>query len=379
MKKYILLLSILVLLLSCSQNKKFKIIGIIINAQNKTLIFEHNELLKTTIIDSVILDSDGSFSFKAPIPEFPDFYRLRIADKTIDIAVDSCKEIKIKGDFNNFSTGYIVEGSKTNTDILKLRASLSAIQSKANAISVDLSSEERNKRLKEIEADIENHKAMAINLILQNPSSSAAYFAIYQKINNSYLFSPYIKADKPYFAAVATAYNTFMPTYIRSKNLYSLVIDAMKSDRKERSSALLREIAANSSTGYIEISLHDAKGNVRKLSEQEGKVVLIDFSSTDMRDNAQYTFELRDLYYKYKHRGFEIYQISLDNSKLKWKESTANSPWICVRDEQGAATHYISSYNIQSIPTIFLMNKKGVIVARESNFKAIDEIISKLL
>jgi len=379
MNKNILLLSALIFLFSCNQSNKFKVEGTVANSENEYIVLEQNGLLQTTVIDSVKLDSDGSFRFKAARPEYPDFYRLRIGSKVIDFAVDSCEHLKIKADLADFSTGYTIEGSQTSSDILKLRTSLSAIQAKVNSLTDELSADTRNARLTEIEADIETHKAMARKLILQNPRSSTAYFAIYQKINNSYLFSPYVKADKPYCAAVATAYNAFMPDYIRSKNLYALVMDAIKTERKAQNDAAWREIVANSSTGYIDIVLNDRTGAVRKLSELEGKVILIDFSAYEMENNIAYTFELRELHNKYKNRGFEIYQISLDRSKLLWEESSVNIPWISVRDENGPNTSYIASYNVQTLPTMFLMDKKGVIVSRANDFKTIEAEIGKLL
>jgi len=379
MRKSILLFFVAFLLFSCNQNSKFKVDGTITNLNKQYIILEYNGLLGATVIDSVKPDSEGNFSFKAPRPEYPDFYRLRIGTKLLDFAVDSCEHITIKADYNNFSTNYSFEGSQTNNDILKLRTSLAAIQAKVNTLTDELSADARNARLTEIEADIEAHKAMARKMILQNPLSSAAYFAIYQKINNSYLFSPYVKADKPYSAAVATAYNTFMPEYIRSKNLYALVMDAIKTERKAQNDAVWREMVANSSTGYIDIALNDRTGAVRKLSELEGKVILIDFSASEMENYVAYTFELRELHNKYKNRGFEIYQISLDRSKLIWEEASANLPWISVRDENGPNTSYIQSYNVQSIPTMFLMNKKGVIVTRANDFKTVEAEIGKLL
>lgn len=379
MRKYILLLAVLVFLFSCNQSTKFKVEGVVADSESQYIVLEQNGLLATTLIDSVKLDSDGNFRFKAPRPEYPDFYRLRIGTKVIDFAVDSCERITIKANLTNFSTGYSIEGSQTSSDILKLRTSLSAIQAKVNTLNVDLSADARNVRLTEIEADIETHKTMARQLILQNPRSSAAYFAIYQKINNTYLFSPYVKADKPYCAAVATSYNAFMPDYIRSKNLYALVMDAIKTERKAQNDAAWREIVDNSSTGYIDIVLKDRTGAERKLSELEGKLVLIDFSASEMENNVAYTFELRELYNKYKSRGFEIYQISLDRSKLLWEDASANVPWISVRDENGPNTSYIASYNVQSIPTLFLMDKKGVIVSRANDFKTIEAEIAKLL
>jgi len=376
--KYLFFL-LLPAIVGCSQQGKFKIEGEVTDAEGKMLYIEQTGLLKTVALDSVKLKADGAYKFKLASPEYPEFYRLRVEDKVINFAIDSTEHLVIKAAFKNFATGYSVEGSEMNLQIKELRQSLSFIQAKANKLTPQLSASERNALLADVEADIEKHKEMARKIILTNPRSSAAYFAIYQKIGNTYLFSPYVKADKPYCAAVATAYNAFMPDYIRTKNLYGLVMDSIKAERKAKDSQAWREVLDNASAGYIDIELPDRSGNVRKLSELEGKVVLIDFSAYQMEKSVQYTFELRELYNKYSGRGFEIYQVSLDRSKLLWEESVANIPWVCVRDENGPESVAVSTYNVQSAPTVFLMNRKGEIIARNPDFSTLDASIAKLL
>lgn len=379
MKIKYLLFILLPAFVGCSQQGKFKIEGEVTDAEGKMLYIEQTGLLKTVALDSVKLKADGAYKFKLASPEYPEFYRLRVEDKVINFAIDSTEHLVIKAAFKNFATGYSVEGSEMNLQIKELRQSLSFIQAKANKLTPQLSASERNALLADVEADIEKHKEMARKIILTNPRSSAAYFAIYQKIGNTYLFSPYVKADKPYCAAVATAYNAFMPDYIRTKNLYGLVMDAIKAERKAKDSQAWREVLDNASAGYIDIELPDRSGNVRKLSELEGKVVLIDFSAYQMEKSVQYTFELRELYNKYSGRGFEIYQVSFDRSKLLWEESVANIPWVCVRDENGPESVAVSTYNVQSAPTVFLMNRKGEIIARNPDFSTLDASIAKLL
>ena len=379
MNKYLIAGIALFGLVACNSADQFKIAGTVENAAKETMYLEHIGLLKTDLLDSVVLSKDGEFKFKAPRPEYPDFYRLRIGAKTIDFAVDSCETITVKADAKSFASSYQLEGSQTSNDIQQLRKSVSDIQRKVNSITPEMSAAERNAKIAEITADIEKHKVMARQLILQNPRSAAAYFAIYQKVNNAYIFSPYVKEDKPYCAAVATSYNTFMPDYDRSKNLYGLVMDAIQTERKERANQEWAEIINNASAGYIDIELNDKNNKQRKLSELEGKVVLIDFSSYEMENSVQYTFELRELYNKYSGRGFEIFQISLDRSKLLWEESVANLPWVCVRDENGPNTTFVSSYNVRAIPTIFLMNRQGDIIGRDLSFEELNAKIAKLL
>lgn len=379
MKKALIVLLILAGLVSCKQNNRFSVSGTVKNAEGKMLYIEHTGLLKTTVLDSVKLNKNGAFKFKSARPAYPDFYRLRLNEKIISFAVDSCEDITIEAKANNFASEYILTGSKTSNEIQKLRKPVMSIQLKINSLTPELGFEERNTKIAEIEKDIEAHKKMARNLILQNPRSSAAYFAIYQKINDTFLFSPYIKTDKPYFAAVATAYNAFMPEYERSKNLYILVMDAIKTEREAKEKDAWNKILEKIGKGYIDISLKNNKNAIRKLSDLEGKVILIDFSTYENKESAKYTLALRELYNKYHSRGFEIYQISLDQDKLFWEQSVKNIPWICVRDDDGPNTTYATSYNISSIPTMFLMNKQGIIIARNLLFEDLKAEIEKNL
>jgi len=75
------------------------------------------------------------------------------------------------------------------------------------------------------------------------------------------------------------------------------------------------------------------------------------------------------LYNKYQAKGLEIYQVSLDRSILLWKNSTESIPWICVRDENGPNSKVVASYNIQKIPTLFLLNRKGSLDGRNYDLK----------
>lgn len=378
MKKLVALVLSVFLITSCHNSDRFKVSGVVKSAEGYTLYIEHTGLVNTEILDSVKIKSDGSFAFKAPRPEYPDFYRLRLDGQTIIFAIDSCESIEIQSSANKFATDYTTSGSEANTDIEKLRKSVLNIQTKAGKITINTPADERNAQFAVIEKDINAHKELAKKIILKNPRSTAAYFAIYQKVNNTFLFSPYIKEDKPFYAAVATSYNVFMPEYERTKNLYNLVVDAINSERKKSVQNAWKNVMADA-PGYIDITMNDSKGNPHTLSDLEGKVILLDFSAYEMEQSVEYTFALRELYNKYHSKGFEIYQVSLDRSKILWSNSTENIPWISVRDEDGANALSVKNYNVTSVPTTFLINRKGDITGKNIDFKSLDKEISKNL
>jgi len=379
MKKSLFFVLILITIVSCKQNSKFHLSGKISDAKGKMLYIEHSGLLKTVVLDSTKLDADGEFSFKSACPEYPDFYRLRLNDKVITFAVDSCENITITARDKNFATEYQITGSEQSKQIQTLRQSIMNIQEKANTLNPNMGADAKNAKIAEIEKDIENHKDLAKKLILQNPRSTAAYFALYQQVNNTYLFSPYVQSDAPFCKAVATAYNAFMPEYNRTKNLYNLVLDAIRTERTAKNKEAWNEVLEKQGKGYIDIELNDSKGVAHKLSSLEGKVVLIDFSAYESDQSVDYTFALRDLYNKYHSRGFEIYQISLDDNKQLWEQSIANIPWTCVRDENGSNGQIIRTYNIDTAPTTFLMSRKGTILARSLGFQELSKAIEKNL
>ena len=85
------------LIASCDNTPKIQVSGAIGQAADSLLIFENMALAGPTIIDSLRLDADGEFAFKAPAPEgSPEFYRLRIGNQIINIAVDSTENITVK-------------------------------------------------------------------------------------------------------------------------------------------------------------------------------------------------------------------------------------------------------------------------------------------
>lgn len=378
MKKIVLLLTVSILV-ACNSSEKFRIEGTVDGAAGEMIYLEHTGLLKSTVIDSVEIKRDNTFKFKSKRPEYPDFYKIKVGKKQISFAIDSTETIEISTSLEKFSNDYKISGSDANKDIQILRNSVLKLQNKANQLKQNMSQEEQDAFYEEFAKLVEEHKNLARPIILKNPLSTAAYFAIFQKVSDVYIFSPYVKEDRSYCAAVATSYHTYMPDYERSKNLYAIVMEAIKSERDTKQQADWKKLMEENAIGYIDVELPDIKGNLRKLSNLSGKVILLDFSAFEAKESVQYTFALRDLHNKYKSKGFEIYQVSLDRNKILWEDAVENLPWICVRDENGPNTRFVNLYNLSTIPTYFLINKKGDIIGKNIDFQALDKEISKAL
>lgn len=368
---------------ACDSEPKFKVEGQVTDAEGKTLYLEASALEGIMPLDSIKLKADGEYAFKYSRPESPEFYRLRVDDKVINFSIDSTETVRINAPYANFATAYTVEGSDNSMKIKELTLKQAELQNAVNAltkamqghsIGVDVFEDSLSTLLKDYKDDVK------LNYIFAAPNTAAAYFALFQKLNNYLIFDPMnSKDDVKCFAAVATSLNNFYPHAVRSKNLYNIVIKGMKNTRTPQQATL--ELPADKvvETGIIEINLRDMKGNTHKLSELKGKVVILDFTIYQSAVSATHNYMLRDLYDKYAAQGLEIYQVSLDADEHYWKTTADNLPWICVRDANGIYSSVAVAYNVQSVPSLFLINRNCELSARGETLKDLDAAVKDLL
>ena len=225
---------------ACSSGPEFEVNGDISGADGKMLYLEASGLEGIAALDSVKLKAEGAFSFKQPRPESPEFYRLRVDDKVINFSVDSIETIQIKAPYVDFSTAYTVEGSDNSNKIKELTLKQINLQKndqlnalRANKLGHDTFEENLATLLKNYKEDVK------VNYIFAAPNTSAAYFALFQKLNDYLIFDPLNnKEDVKCFAAVATSLNNAYPNAVRSKNLYNIVIKGMKNTRQPQSKSL---------------------------------------------------------------------------------------------------------------------------------------------
>lgn len=369
---------------SCS-GEKFKVSGNITEAKDSTLYFENMSLNGPVAVDSIKLGADGSFTFEGETKGNPEFYRLRIDRQIINIGVDSTENISVKASYPTMSTDYHVEGSEQCAKIKQLATMQMQLQIAVNAITQN-PNVTYQKEADSIQTVIEAYKNIVKNdFIFKEPKATSSYFALFQtfSVNGKpmLIFDPRSKkSDVQVFAAVATSWDTFYPGSERGQNLHNIAIEGMKNVRIIQAGQNQTIDASKVvDAGVIEIALPDNKGNIRKLTALKGKVVLLDFHVFESKGSAQRIMKLRELYNKYSRQGLEIYQVSLDPDEHFWKESVAALPWVCVRDEEAMSSVNAAHYNVQSVPTFFLIDKNNVLQKRDSQIRDIDKEIKSML
>ena len=350
MKIRLYILPLVVLLLASCGKQQFRVSGTITDAGGDTLWLEQMALPKTVIIDSVVLPASGKFAFKAPRPEYPDLYRLRVGKAVLVMAVDSLDKITVKSD-KAFREANI-EGSEKTLAIQALRQSLR-------------------------EASPEDHKAFAIKQIMAEPKSMVAYYALFQQKAGLPVFDLFNKEDRKFYQAVATSFNTWMPSYYRSKLLHDQVIEVLNSERRAQNAAVMQAFIEESENAFLDITLPDEDGIEQSLSQYKGKVIVLDFASIMMDRYKGYLFEMKELYNAYHSRGVEFYEVYPDPNRLVWEDQVRALPWTTVCTEKGLYDPVFGTYNIQALPTFFVYNKQGEIVGRFMDFESLRKALDK--
>ena len=349
---FIILLPLALFWLSaCTHTPRFEVSGAIAGAEGETLYLEHTALTATEIEDSCNLTADGHFSLRGLAPEYPDFYRLRIGKNYAVLAIDSIEHISLTTSLDSMAFTDAFVGSPQSVQVAQLRQSLRRLP-------------------------VSEHRNYAQQVILANPRALSAYYAVFQSKQGVPVFDMYDPKQLNYYRAVATSMSIAMPDYVRTKTLCAQIITVMNAERQALNALALQQYIDESEPAFLDIALPNIHGDTCRLSDHKGKVIVLDFSHSQMERGNAYVLALRELDNKYHNRGLDIYSVSLDASKLYWEQWVSNLPWTCVRTE---TTTPLLTYNVTSIPTLYLIDRSGMVQGRYTDFSKIEQDIRKFL
>jgi peroxiredoxin len=377
----IVIVSAMAAMMAACNSGKFHVEGAVTGAADSVLYFEHVGLDGIHEVGNVTLDDNGKFSFSDDAPEAPEFYRLRISDQIINVAIDSTETVTVNAAYPQMATQYEVSGDN-NLKIKELALKQIALQKRAIALEYGRTltpTELSDSLLRMIATYKEDVKS---NYIFKEPYKSYAYFALFQTLGPWLIFDPKNnRDDSKVFAAVATSWDTFYPGALRGENLHNIAIEGLKNARIYEAKNQPKPIDESKvvEAGVINIQLTDNKGQLRQLTDLKGKVVLLDFHLFGTDDSPKRILSLREYYNRYHAQGFEIFQVSLDADEHFWKQMTAALPWINVHDADGLNSQLLLQYNVPALPEFFLIDRQNNLVKRSGQMEDLDAEIKKLL
>lgn len=379
MKKIIFIIAAVLALYSCSDDN-FKIKGTITNAQSSMIYLEKLGIEKTTPVDSSEIDKKGRFKLSGSV-SYPTFFLLKLNDqKFVTLLIDSLEEITFSADYINFSNDYLVEGSIGSKKVKQLNDKLSKTNTSIDSIRSLMSLSTANKNYqkqkeewaKEIASIYEDQQEFSKKFVEDNPFSMASVLAIYQKFNNG----NYVMQDLQTLKMAASALHSMYPKSVHAQSLYRDTEKLVRDIRAQEMNEFVDKYGTNSP----DIKLPNPNGEKIALSSLRGKTVLVHFWSAADRTSRVTNQVLKDNYREFKSKGFEIYQVSVDENREAWETAIKQDGlnWTNVGDMNGSPSA-IHSYNVTSIPSNYLLDGDGNIIAKNLMGPALHRKLNEIL
>jgi thiol-disulfide isomerase/thioredoxin len=180
--------------------------------------------------------------------------------------------------------------------------------------------------------------------------------------------------------------NSLLSVYFLSDMYNSISFEEMKTAYAKLSSTYKGSSYAKAIAGKLQslektapgktaipINKKDINGNPVNLQTLKGKYVLIDFWGSWCGPCRASHPHLKELYGKYKEKGFEILGVAYEHgntmeaSRSAWKNAVAADalPWLQVlNNEDVAVFDAVEAYGVTAFPTKVLLDKEGKVVAR---------------
>ncbi len=131
-----------------------------------------------------------------------------------------------------------------------------------------------------------------------------------------------------------------------------------------------------------EIVMASPEGKDLKLSSLKGKIVLIDFWASWCGPCRRENPNVVRVYEKFKNKGFDIFSVSLDQTKEKWLAAIEQDKLVWpnhVSDLKGWQSAAGKLYGVTSIPQTFLIDREGKIIAKNLRGEALERKLEQLM
>ena len=163
------------------------------------------------------------------------------------------------------------------------------------------------------------------------------------------------------------------------KTFLQLKKEYPSSDAAAEADAYLLSLNLRVGVEFPDFQANDINGKPLSLNQFKNKVVLIDFWATWCPPCVDEMPNIVKAYKKYHDRGFEIIGISLDQNEsrfLKFIEDNGMT-WRQYYDGKGGQNKLARRYSIESIPSTFLIDTNGKIIAKNLRGSALEEAIKE--
>lgn len=305
-------------------------------------------------VGAVALADNGAFSFEFGVEESsPRFYRLTFAENSrpVTLVVAPGDDITLESAGDIF-LNYTVEGSEESALIREFNRAYFAAADRLTGIVENISAGNRSFDDWEMDAYRAAREAIRaqVTFVGTNRDRLAAFYAMRHTVAENYI--PQLDGYGINVAHIRTVIDGLKERYPDSPYIAILEADL------EQREAVIRLGESVTERSYPDLELQDIYKRSHRLSDLDGKVVLLYFWSANDAVCNNINAELKPLYESYHDRGFEIYHVSADANESVWIEAVREQrlPWVSVLATDIAP---LSTYNVAQLPTAFIIDREG--------------------
>jgi thiol-disulfide isomerase/thioredoxin len=383
MKRILFLLALSLFLFACSNKSKFTVNGVVKDTKGKYIYLNRLDVDIPVLIDSAKISRKGTFHLKVKTSD-ADFYQLGISTTNfITLLAGPGENINLVFNNKNLFENYTIKGSVGSSKLQTLDLALADTKRKLDSINVLYSkaSLEPGFDVKGplLETDynklIKAQRKKNIEFIINNVNSLASIKALYQRFNpDTYvLYDPH---DLQYLKIVT---DSLLKHYPYSKQVQALARDFQK-EMNQIYATQIQQLAGSLPRTKLNPDLKNISGTRVALSSLKGKYVLLAFWSAKSQDCIDENLQLKELYKLYNKKGFEIYQINLDENESDWRKAVSfdELPWINTREDDPKDLKNAILFNVKNLPTNYLFDKEGIIIASNLHGRALQLKLDQL-
>lgn len=376
-KIFVLLFAALTVV-SCGE--RARISGTLKDAPSSEIVVKLLDINKYVVLDTIKTDASAYFSYKVDVakgnPEF--VYLFRNDRKIASLLLRAGDNVIIAADTLG---GYAVIGSDECLKLAQVEADFAAAVRQMEGLVAELEavkegSKESEQIRKEMGKAYVDYYRSRVKYVMENSHSLTVVPVFYQYFSaNLPVFSQ--NTDALHFTSVSDSLATVYPD---SKYVKALREEAV---RRTQFMDMYAKISHAEEVGFPDVELTDLKGEKKKLSDVNAKVVMLHFWNPEDAQQKMFNLDvLASVYKDYHKKGFEIYQVGLDVDKAQWAKvvKEQNLPWINVCDSRGGASPYVTTYNLTSLPVSYFIGD-GALVGSDNvtDEKSLRALLDSLL
>lgn len=368
MKKLtIILLVAISALTACKDKSKLTISGKLTNADAKNKVYLYGMASNSMVLlDSTNLSQGGEFKFTNTKPE-ADFFRVNYLTNEYIVIAKNGDDVKITADVHDKNLHYTISGGEDADKLAEFNDLKIKHQNKILAISrefeekVAANPEKRNELLEQLSPVYSNAlndlNQAIVKFAMDNNKSLVSFYAIS-------LVNP--QGNEKAMVDYAEKVDAGLKQHSAVKNFVEKV--------SRLKAVQVGQIAPD-------FSIPNINGKAVKLADYRGKYVLLDFWASWCGPCRAENPNVVKAYQAYRNRNFTVLGISLDKDKTAWSQAIKqdNLGWEHVSELKDFESPTARLYQVEAIPSSFLLDPEGKIIARDLRGAELDAFLNKTL